>query len=65
MEPAPQQKNRGMILVPLQTIGKPSAMRSQIPLEEVDFGPRNTEMEALELTKNSRLKRKSLKKRRE
>ena len=34
-------------MVPLQIIGDPSAVRRQTPLEEVDFGPGNTETEAL------------------
>ena len=57
LESFPQENQRGMILVPLQTIGEPSAVRRQTSLEESDLGPGNTETEAPESNKNSRLER--------
>ena len=55
----PQENHRVMILVPLETIGEPSAVRRQTLLEEADLISGNTETEARESTKNSWLPRMS------
>ena len=52
-------------MVPLQISGDPSAVRRQTPLEEVDFGPGNTDTEAPESTKNFLSERISFRNRRE
>ena len=52
-------------MVPLQIIGEPSAVRRLTPLEEVDFGPGNTEREAPKWTRNSLSERISFRNRRE
>ena len=65
MEPALQENPRGIILVPLQTIREPSAVRRPTPSEESDLGPRNMETVAPESTKNSWLERISCRNRRE
>ena len=54
-----------MMQDPLHTIGVLSAIRSQTPSLEVDFGPGKTDTKALESTKNSLSKKLSLRKRRE
>ena len=51
---APKENRRGIILVPLQTIREPSAVKKQTHSEESDLGPGNTETEASKSTKNSR-----------
>ena len=65
LDPALQENRRGIILVPLQIIGDPSAVRRRTPSEEVDFGPGNTETEAPESTRNSLSERMSFRNRRE
>ena len=65
MEPAPQENRRGIILVQLQTIRDPSAVRRQTPSEESNLRPWNTETEAPESTKNSQSERISQRNRRE
>ena len=52
-------------MVPLQTIGVPSAVNRRTPSEEVDLGPGKTETEAPESTKNSLSERISFRNRRE
>ena len=53
MDSEPQEKPRGIILVPLQCIGVPSAISSLTPLEDLEAGPGKTETEAPELTRKS------------
>ena len=55
MEPEPQKKRRGIRHDPLHIIGELSAVKRWIPLSEDDLGPGNTETEAPESTRNSRL----------
>ena len=52
IESLPQENQGEMILVPLQTIGDPSAVRRRTPLEESDLEPGNMEMEAPESNNN-------------
>ena len=49
----PQEKRRGIILVPLHCIGVPSAVSNLTPSEEVDAGPGSTETKAPESTRKS------------
>ena len=53
LDSEPQEIRRGIILVPLQCIGFPSAVSSLTPSEDIEAGPGNTETEALESTRKS------------
>ena len=64
MEPEPQENHRGISRVPLHTIGDLSAVKRQTPSNEEDLGLGNTDMEAPESTRNSKLERMSFRKRR-
>ena len=53
LDSEPQEIRRGIILVPLQCIGFPSAVSSLTPSEDIEAGPGNTETEASESTRKS------------
>ena len=65
LEPEPQEKQRGMMRVPLHYIGEQSAVSRRTSLTDEDLGPGNTNTEAPELTRNSWLDRIFLRKMRE
>ena len=65
LELEPQVNQRGMMRELLHIISEPAAIRRPTPSTDEDLGPGNTDTEAPESTKNSRLDRMSFRKMRE